>query len=459
MKTVTFNIFLIFSCVLAFIISLNATGVYENIGILPISFIVISVLCSNVYSLYGKSLTVTLITSVMFLKNVLMPFFIVLGNCTLRSGVNIYDTINYAYFLEIYECLAVLFVLRFYVNHFKLKYNENITINCCITSNGMRLYKKVLFVILIIFILIIITYPQLLLYFTYGLDGDQESIIEQNNLSMAIERSMPRILFYVYVLFYDLLRWIIPLYVIFKLYLKNRNINISIFISLLIVGISAYFGTNTKALSVFIAISLSFLLIRLYPQKRNNVISILILLVSFFGIVSLFVKSFGNTGSQSTLYNDIASTLQAYFSGPENVAIASLIQEPISFELILGDTFGHIPFVKYFFLDMPTSNNHFNYVFWNSRDIITQIIPVISQGERYFSMIFAPIFTILIVKIALYYEKKIYQSNDLYCLAIGYMGCTCFSMALTMYNASQCFSLYFSYLFPTIVLFKICRKY
>ena len=77
---------------------------------------------------------------------------------------------------------------------------------------------------------------------------------------------------------------------------------------------------------------------------------------------------------------------------------------------IFGDIVAGIPYMIAFFRGYPQSVTLFNYTAYGYSGVVDQIMPLISYGYQYFS-VFAPILTICIYNIALYFECKYRKSN------------------------------------------------
>jgi len=159
-----------------------------------------------------------------------------------------------------------------------------------------------------------------------------------------------------------------------------------------------------------------------------------------------------------TTMDDAAQLLQAYFSGPENVAVALAIDSPFGLNEAIGNIFKFIPYIMYFFKEFISSNSLFNYTFWGRSGIESQIIPMISQGARCFSVVLAPLFIVIISNIAISSEIKAYQKNTLFDFTIFTIMGICFSIATFMYSASLCIQLFFNYIFPIMIFAWISNK-
>lgn len=441
------------------VIVINAPDKYMWIWLLPTFFAIFSLLFMRVFYLFGKSVTVTLLLSSMFLKNEIIPCFMALGDGAYFSIIDTSGRILYAVALQIYEQLAIFVML--YVMYRKLsrslKAERLIPLN--LSKKQLSIMVRITLLILLVVLGCIILYPQLVAYFTWGISGNIQETIRIAQLQSVMKEVVPALIYYLYSFLANLLRWAIPVSAIFWIYCANiNNDTIKISLSFLVITVSALLTTNTKAISVFIVIGLSLLLCRQYYKQRKKIMVVSIALVVFVGVIGLFLKIFGSGGIREADIRNIANTLQAYFSGTDNVAVASKISMPLSIKEIIGDVFRFVPYIMSFFRVFTTSTEQFNKEFWGNSTTATQIIPMISQGARYFTVVLAPTFTVLICWIAIRWEMRINKKRDYFDYTICIIGCVCFSMAVAMYSASLCIQLYLNYVFPLQCMIWISRK-
>lgn len=226
-----------------------------------------------------------------------------------------------------------------------------------------------------------------------------------------------------YFIFMDILHW---------RYLKTQKTIyyiLSIIVSAL--NIVIFVGTNRKRVLMH-AISTVLALRVTYPKWKktsSGIIFALVLLLVFQLTVFRFY-----TNSRNSIFENLAGTLQVYFSGPYNMAIAIEVAEdyssPVSSFNILYD-FGR-PFVGvgYFFkrYDSLTSTEYFNRRLSIGGILRSdQIMPISGQGLLHFGMVFAPAYLVLCIYLGLFMERKLRRTENfekkyiltLFCLMLG----------------------------------------
>lgn len=433
---------------------------YVWIWLLPVSFMVFSILFNRLYLLLGKSITITLLISLMFFKNVVTPCIMALGDGAFLSKVNVRPHMLYAIGLEIYEEFAIFLLMNIMYKKSKNALKNTSLKPLELEKTKIKMFNRITIIMLCIVLACIILFPQLSSFFILGISGDTAKNISIAQSRLAMRSSVPTIIYYSYVQLATILRWILPISVIYNLYIsKSFNEKFKIITSLIVICFSVIWTTETIATSVFIAVALTLLISRIYIKQKKKILFISLGAIGVVAILALLLKSFGSGGIQSASYGRIASTLQAYFSGLENIAIANMIPNTISINEAIGDIFRFIPYVMHFFKDFTTSNMQFNFIYFESPDMVTQIIPMISQGARYFSFFFAPVFTIIFGWTAFHWEIKAMNRNTLFDYTLCVIGCVCFSMAIVMYSASLGLQLYLNQIVPIQFTFWFIHKF
>lgn len=440
------------------VIMINAVDKYMWLAILPLSFSVLTLMFNRIFKLIGKSITITLLVALMFLKNVIMPLFMALGDGYFAAIVDTESKMLMAVLLQLYEEVAVFTVLHLRQKRLKSAIINSFMGKLNIKKEKAKAFTIITFIVFAVVIICLFAYPQLAAYISFGIETDTNEIIKQARLQIMMKETVPTIVYYLYTVTVNVLRWLLPAMVIVRMYISKRKETAKIVISFLAIGVSAIAMTDTVAISIYLSIAYSLLLCKMYPEKRKRILTFAVVVVCSLGALWLFIKTFGDRGLKDTAIGEIAYMLQAYFGGPENVAVALSITTPLSFSQILADIVKHIPFAMYFFKDLVSTNDLFNQVYWGSRDISTQIIPMISQGARHFTPFFAPIYTVIITNIAIRWETKATFKGELLDYTVCAVACVCFSMSVAMYNASLCIQMYLNYIFPVQVIVWMIKK-
>jgi len=136
----------------------------------------------------------------------------------------------------------------------------------------------------------------------------------------------------------------------------------------------------------------------------------------------------------------LSGTLNAYFSGPFNIAASIVMSKSVGITsriaTFFGDILNSIPFFPVFFKGMLTTPTLFNQSVKGIGSITTKIIPLVGQGYYYLSGLFAPIISMFFVRIATRYEKAISNLKNPFGKFIAlYISIFC-ALVPTIYNAN-----------------------
>ena len=444
------------SFVVTLIVAFEARNTYPTLFLLPLVFGVSTLIFASIYNLYAKSISYTLLLSLLILKNVVIPFFMALGNGAFNARIDTSKYMDGAIVLEVVEFVTIYFVMHHFYLKMRVAYcyaNED---RADINTTTVHTFAALTLILLILVIALIVRYPLLLSYFGVGVSSDTDQIVSSNLLKAQMRQSVPTNLYYLFVYSVNLLRWSVPITVIFKTYSKDNTYEwLRILISFLVVIVSVILTTDTVAVSLFIMITMSVLIIRLYPEKKTILFRMFAIISLIIGISWLLIKSLNERTSDNITY--VSNILQAYFSGPDNMAVALAIKKAFSFEEAVGNIFKYIPFVMYFFRDYTSTNEIFNAVYWGRSGYETQIIPMIAQSMRCFSMLLTPLLTTVVSSISIKQEMKGF-SNTINEYALRLAICVCFAFALFMYSGSLIIQMTLNYIFPIYVVFAISRR-
>lgn len=447
-------------CILdCLLIMFNASEKYWGIFLLPISFAVCSFFFNRVYQVIKHSLSSLILISMMFLKNVIVPLFMALGDGNFPARVDTSKYMLSAIGLEIYEEIAVFGVIWLLSKKITCSAGNFQCRKLEFNINYLKMFNIITLIFSLSTVVLIFRYPLLIEYFSLGISGNEQQNIQKNIIQNQMIKSVPSMAYYLFTILANFVRWAIPLCIMFKCYISKKGNDFSkTLVSLIVILLAAYVTNDTIAVSFFIVISMGYVLIKLFPVRKRILIICGVIAIGIVGTLSLITKAYGSAGGGID-FQKIANMLQAYFSGPDNVAVALSIKESFSLDEFIGNIFRFIPYIMHYFLDYTTSTVIFNNQYWGNSGLTNQIIPMISQGERTFSFILAPIFTIIISAIAINVEISALKKNDLFDYAIYIIWGICFAMAVGMYSASLCIQLFLNYIFMLMVIKWISKKF
>lgn len=183
------------------------------------------------------------------------------------------------------------------------------------------------------------------------------------------------------------------------------------------INIGIFMGTN-RADVVITSIASLLIFRQLFPDFfKRMLISVSVIIPIMLSVIASFRKISSISDGGSKLI-DFTDKLQVYLAGPYNVAIAletkHLFPEAGHFSVFLYDIFRPMIGVGSFIADWPIkySSLYFNERYFFS-DHMTQIIPMIGQGNLFFGFVFAPIIGVLVICFAYYLHTKKMQNQQI----------------------------------------------
>ncbi|HHV84020.1 MAG TPA: hypothetical protein GXX43_10260 [Tepidanaerobacter syntrophicus] len=198
---------------------------------------------------------------------------------------------------------------------------------------------------------------------------------------------------------------------------SHKNIYIWLTYIAAFLNIGIFVGVNRKNIIVN-AIASIFTINYLYPKQKSKT-TFIIIIIAFLIFSQLTLFRFYNDTSKKP-FDNIAATLQVYFSGPYNMALAVETREEYKEEISAFNVFYDIarPFYgigQYF----KRFNVYSSTDYFNKRLSIgglprnDQIMPVTGEGLLHFGYILSPIYLILTVMLGFYLDKKLSKAEKL----------------------------------------------
>ncbi|MCE4991089.1 hypothetical protein BUZ35_11880 [Staphylococcus haemolyticus] len=196
--------------------------------------------------------------------------------------------------------------------------------------------------------------------------------------------------------------------------LKDKHYLLSFILVALVSLINSMIFIGANRASFLLNFSVT-ILVLLYLY-RKLAISFVLIMVMVLPTLLGSLLAFRNTSTATDGANkliDITNTLQVYLAGIYDVAIGLDIQTPnggifYMFLDILRSAIGPNLLVKNF--DFINSVDLYNVRIFQS-SLVSQIIPMISQGHLYLGTLLSPILGLIFIFIATYFTKLIIEKN------------------------------------------------
>ncbi|GEM_PF-4384019 len=460
LKVFFYFIFLLLIFTLSIVIFVKNIDNYgfNYLFLLPLVFLIISVLIFELYIFLFKYFTFTLVYFLYFIRMVIHPLLIHLTNnkVALTLGRNIISdhiiksNLTNAVILICYEFIIIFIIIYLYYKFINIK-PQNIQIKIFTIS---KMFKQLINIMFIFFIIAICFYPHFLNYFEFFITDQNKTNYEYSKGLIFMKSTIPYFIYWPVLFIINILQIFLPILLI--LFINNyKNINnrlIKYILSLFVVLLTFIIMTPQKITSIQLSLVLFVILNLLYPYYSKKISFLIILNILFFSFLALSIKvGFTSKSLLNSLFQ-LSAITNVYFGGVFNVSASLAINNEISYKIILSDILRNIPFINYFFKNIPNTVNIFNNLILGEKQTYL-IIPMIGQGKFYFGYIFAPFFSIISILLALYYENKFKNSYTIIGKYLYLYISFIFGLSPIMYNFNILVSFLFNAFFCLILLF------
>jgi hypothetical protein len=222
------------------------------------------------------------------------------------------------------------------------------------------------------------------------------------------------------ILAFNLFRYLFSILILCNIYRKKIGNNRKMFYSIAVIIFFSLFVTgNSRSSIMYYLIPFISLLIYLYPTKLKITLTSLILIFAVVATLSTFFKY----STKIRIEDDSVSehvfsykSLNAYFSGPDNIRIGLKATENISSMAHLvyfcNDNIANFPVLSKYSTGITTTKL-FNRYFYSGNDVVDQIAPLGVFASAHFSKFFYPIYHVIFLFLAYYIERKSKRSSNI----------------------------------------------
>lgn len=392
----------------------NLRDGYQSLWLLPLSFTLVSMFTINIMNSLPRNLSVAIIWGGYFVRFVLTPLLLMIGNYQVTFRTLTTGNIESAILLMAYEIFVVFICLEIY-----LKKNKHYSIAMNLNEIDLKLEEtKILHFGLIILSLICISIlfyiPQLRDSFTWIFSNKHDiANLDYNIDTIAIRGTIKRALSSLFVFIFNIIRYLIPIYLLKITYKRFGNTKLGYVLSL-IICVSPFMVISGSNVQPFIGLIINVVMMsKLYPYKSENLKKIF----SILGVVllSLILMSkliiIGDSRGLSGI-DSLGLTLNAYFPGVGNAAAAFNIIDDNKFKTLFYDVFSTIPFRNSIFPSIASEEVTLTFLFNRYNVISGNIIPCISGSKHYLGFFLAPLIPLFLACFSVKMKIKAESSNN-----------------------------------------------
>ena len=437
---------------LSFISIVSVLGTKEhipnNLILLPLIFLCLFLIFPSFSRYMFNNLGITVLNFTMLLRYIVSPLLMSIYGSNIQIGTPIgLSTQSHAIYLMIYEMIILFMIFGIFHKYF---YSNKVEFDNVKSKSNLFGW---LFVILVL--ALALRDPSSIGRYSFIWSASQLNNDELANVSLvALLVQLAQIVLTIGIL-----------NIVYKFYEKRPNI-FYLFVSLIIIMISASFIVGTSRSSIIIPLITGlFTIYILYKNYRKIITALSSVLVLLIEIVSTLLKQSTNIVTGRGLYHSAGTLenfntdIQIYFSGLSNIAHSvetSHIYEPFSYYAILGDLTHSVVFINQYFTNFQSAIESFNNMFYKRVGMNDQILPLLGQGYLYFGPILAPIFSVITLFIVMLLDKNIYKSTSVFSLYVYAYLCVKFSLFF-MSNATILLS-FFTNFFLVLLVIKLLNQ-
>lgn len=225
--------------------------------------------------------------------------------------------------------------------------------------------------------------------------------------------------------------------------------------------------TGTSRLSVVIpTVAWLVILIKLYPKYKKSISTFVITtLLIVFTSLSLYMQ-FGVTTSNTQTsepftISTVSNTINAYFSGPDNMGMAvemkNVYGNQIGLDTLKNDLIYNVAGLSQFSDSSNTSTLWFNRLIYGNWSSVDQIIPMSGQGYAYFGFLGAPLFLIVTLMLMMFFDNKIANEGRIEFTYV-YVYLTIRMAMAMMLSLGSVYSIFTNLFLPLVIVFALNRR-
>jgi hypothetical protein len=442
----------------------NAEPGYRILWLLPFSFVVVMTLTTSITERVSKSLTLTIAFGGYFVRFVLTPLFLALGDYRfIFSRLVTSSEVEKAIILMVYELFVVFLLVELFVRVTWRKPPRDkgmVNANTLLDDSSKNIHA-LLFVLSIFCLAIVVYVPEIVESYTW-IFGQTEEIanVRYNIDEIAIRGTLKRALSSLFIFVFNLVRYLLPVYMLRIVYRRRSSSGFAYWVSFLIC-LSPFLVINESNIQPFFGLMINVIMMnKLYPERKKATLCLFLLGGGFlvaavaFAKLVLLAKWQGTSGTAS-----LALTLNAYFPGVGNVAAAYNVSRSFLLGTFLSDLFSTIPFRNTLFPSFALQARTLTQLYNIANGTLGNIIPCISGAEYYVGPILAPLVPAFVLCMAVRMEVKGQTSRRYWEVFYYHFLAIRMAMIPSIYNHMSIIHMAINQFLPLLLIISLGRRY
>ena len=433
----------------------TAPDYYKNLYLIPILYALVNIIFANFFENifnYKKSIVKIILFLTLYIRHSIAILFLVIGNYAATLNKLTYINVNKGIFLMSLEVFFIYLYVCFSNNGKNNSANvkDTIKIKNQLSNKHIKIFGICLLICM--FFCIYAYFTSSLVKNTYKPIWDSSLVGTDNyflNRMTTAAGSKERIIYTLFCVIFDITRILLPCWIIFFIR-KSFGEKLPGAIIGLLMCIWQLSMIGNETVFVLLVIVLNVLLImKLYPKYEKLILKTMIIMGGCV-FAYLFIWISGTISNSKNALEGFSNMFQVYFPGISNISAGFNVVDNNKINTLFFDLYEAIPFHNSLF---GIEGDRLSVLYNNSNGVKYTITPCITQLYHYF-WYFAPFISILIVKCAYYYEKKLKNSKNVfsyisYSILVIYL-----SMLIVCYYPTLILSRYLSTILPLILISK-----
>jgi len=442
----------------AVILMSDAPSGYKNLAFLPLTFLFVSIVYSRLYLEIQKNIAVLLILAGYFIRDVVTPLALALGNYTTVFPWLLSENINTAIFLMMYEVVVVFTGIRLYLL-FKRGPKETTRIADSFATQtwSYRSFNAVLLLCVLFCIGAFLYIPEIGgLYKSIFGNNQQIASFGYTFDQIALRGSLRRVVFTLFTFTLNFIRYVVPAYFIYAIYRTKGDSPNGVILSIPFL-VLPFLIVGSSNIDPFLGLLLNMVLVkRLYPRNSRHLIRASLILGGLL-FVSVFGAKMHVMGQWTGIagFESLSETLCAYFPGVGNAGAAYNIVDINPLKTLFYDFYWTIPFRGSLFgLEGTTLAN----LYAESNGVSGQIIPCVSYAEHYIGFVLAPLAPMSMAVLSLAMRDRAENANKYWQYFYFVFAMVFLALAPNIYTFVIILAWAFGVFLPILMLTKLINR-
>ncbi len=430
-----------------------ASGDSLAVGFLPVAYFIVLGMAALFNKDFFNNIAFLILIAVFFMRMVVYPVMVVMSGIIVRyANHHLLKYIGSAVALQVYEYIVCMAGAIIWLKKDSAVSQRKLRV--------MNIQGCVIFPLIAAAIFGCVLYPSVLGRFKLLFQFDPLYDAAWDKNLTQIKSSLSSGVYYLLYWFLNVMRYAVLYYCLIAINRRShgkKQLPYLLFSFMLLPLIAIYTG-NDRAAGVYGLFAYVMLLSKLYPAYEKKIFKIALYGIAIIAAIVLLLfpilKQRNYNQAASAIFSYMNYHINAYFGGTVNIA-AALDMEPLKVSTIVGDIVQSIPLLPGLIQGTTSSTEIFNSTIGANIKTAAQIMPNIGLGVSYLGPLFAPIFSLILLRMGLRFYSR---SKNTFQYFIGMFGMLYCVLGIVCYNLFLVILLLIQYIVPLALLEYLARR-